>query len=188
MAIFQGSYNKEKIVSIKNYKELITIFIISFLIVFFINNVITLNAVVPTASMDPTITVNEKVFATRLFSNLKRGDIVVFEYPDNPNKLYVKRLLGLPGDMLFIKNGTIYINGNPLTENYAHTQYTKDFGPYEVPDNKYFMLGDNRDNSNDSRYWDNKFVSSAAIKGKVLFKYDIFPFVFNWFDEVQYNQ
>ncbi len=148
--------------------------VICFIIAFFINRFIIINANVPTGSMESTIMTGDRVIATRYsywFSSPKRGDIVVFEYPDDPSQYYVKRVAGLPGDTVEILDGIVYINGEVLDEPYLKETPYGDYGPYSVPEDSYFMLGDNRNYSEDSRYWDNTYVSEDAILAKVMFRY-----------------
>ena len=143
-------------------------------IALFINFVIIVNATVPTGSMENTIMAGDRVIASRLsytFSDPERGDVVIFKYPDDEDVLYVKRIIGLPGDVVEVKNGEVYVNGETLEEDYIKEITEGFYGPYEVPDGCYFMMGDNRNNSLDSRFWDNKFVEEATILGKVLLKY-----------------
>lgn len=141
-----------------------------------INKVVIVNATVPTGSMENTIMPNDRVVALRLsyyWGSPDRGDIVVFRYPDNEEVLYIKRVIGLPGETITIRNGKIYINDSPepLEEDYLKEDFDGSYGPYIVPEGSYFMMGDNRNNSLDSRYWENKFVEEDKILGKVLFKY-----------------
>lgn len=141
-----------------------------------IDGFVIVNATVPTGSMENTIMPDDRIVALRLsylFNDPKRGDIVVFRYPDNEKVLYVKRIIGLPGETIEIIDGKVYINGaeNPLEEAYLKEESPGSFGPYTVPEDSYFMMGDNRNNSLDSRYWQNKFVKSDKILGKVFFKY-----------------
>ncbi len=151
--------------------------IIAFILSFFITNFIIVNAKVPTSSMENTISVNDRLIANRLsyvFSDPQRYDIVVFKYPDDESKLYLKRIIGLPGETVRIENGQVYINDStePLRDDFLPEEmYTEGTLIYEVPENCYFMLGDNRNYSEDSRYWENTFVSRDKILGKVLFKY-----------------
>lgn len=146
------------------------------IIAFAINNFIIVNATVPTGSMENTIMPNDRIVALRLtydFSDPQRGDIVVFKYPDDESTLYVKRVIGLPGETVEVKDGKVYINGSdkPLDDSYIKEKAVGDFGPYQVPDGCYFMMGDNRNDSLDSRFWVNKFVKKEKILGKVYFKY-----------------
>ena len=150
--------------------------VLAVLIAIFINFVLIVNATVPTGSMENTIMTKDRVVALRmsyLFSDPERGDVVIFKYPDDETMLYVKRVIGLPGDTVEIKDGGVYINGSeePLEEDYIRETTEGDYGPYEVPEGCYFMMGDNRNNSLDSRFWNNKFVEEDKILGKVVFKY-----------------
>ena len=112
----------------------------------------------------------------------RRGDIVVFKYPDEPERDFIKRVIGLPGDTLELRNKKVYVNGQPLDEPYVHflepasgasevTSFDvrERYGPVRVPDEQYFVMGDNRDNSQDSRYWG--FLPRANIKGRALMIY-----------------
>lgn len=141
-----------------------------------INSFVIVNATVPTGSMENTIMPGDRIIALRLtyyVSSPERGDIVVFRYPDDESVLYVKRVIGLPGETVEVKDGEVYINNSdtPLDDSFVKEQPIGDFGPYEVPEGCYFMMGDNRNNSQDSRYWVNKYVEEDKILGKVYFKY-----------------
>jgi signal peptidase I len=118
---------------------------------------------------------------------VRRGDILVFKYPEDPSRDFIKRVIGLPGDTIEMRNKKVYVNGTPLSEPYAHFIYPPDepgsgapdvdspgdllrsFPPMMVPPDNYFMMGDNRDNSQDSRYWG--FMPRDYVKGKALFVY-----------------
>lgn len=146
------------------------------IIALLINNFIIVNATVPTGSMENLIMPDNRIVAFRLsylFDAPKRGDIVVFKFPDDETLLYVKRVIGIPGDTIEIKEGAVYRNGELLTEDYIkEPMFTgSSWGPYIVPENGYFMMGDNRNYSEDARYWDNTFVYKEKILGKVIFKY-----------------
>ena len=142
-----------------------------------ITQFVIVNAKVPTGSMMDNIMPNDRIVAFRLSyirSKPKRYDIVVFRFPDDRTQLYVKRVIGLPGETVTIKAGKVYINNNPepLDDTFVRTKpYEEDFGPITVSEDSYFMLGDNRNSSADSRVWNNKFVVSSDILGKVLFRY-----------------
>jgi len=114
---------------------------------------------------------------------IHRGDILVFKYPEEPDRDFIKRVIGLPGETIELKNKKIYVNNQPLDEPYVHfltppssdyqevTSYDlrERFGPVTVPADKYFMMGDNRDNSQDSRYWG--FLPRDYVKGRALVIY-----------------
>lgn len=161
----------------KVMKEIISwimVFVIAFGIATFINKVIIFRVEVPTGSMENTIMVGDRVITLRLsylFKNPKRGDIIVFPYPDDEKVDYIKRIIGRPGETIEGKDGYVYINGNKLIEDYVTSLLDNDFGPYIVPENSYFMMGDNRAVSEDSRYWENKFVKRNKIIGRALLKY-----------------
>ena len=103
---------------------------------------------------------------------MKRGDIIVF-YSQEFSETFVKRLIGLPGDKIEIKNGIVFVNGEQLEEDYVKNK-DKYNGTFKVPEGKYFFLGDNRPNSKDSRLWKNPYVDSSDIKGKLQFRF--YPF------------
>ena len=116
---------------------------------------------VPTSSMYPTIHDQEKFMTKRVYNpeKLERGDIIVFESKEM-NDTLVKRLIGLPNDHIVIKDGIVSINGEVLDED----------GTFDVPEGKYFFLGDNRADSADARYWKNHYIDGSDIKSKVLFR------------------
>lgn len=148
----------------------------SILLAVFINKFIIMNAHVPSGSMENTIMTGDNLFVYRmpyLFSEPKRFDIIVFDYPDNEKLLYIKRIIGLPGEKVEIKDGKVYINDakEPLKEDFVNGEPLGDYGPYYVPQDSYFMMGDNRNNSQDSRFWRNTFLSRKKIIGKAVFKY-----------------
>ncbi len=148
----------------------------AFLFAFLVNHFLLINANVPTGSMENTIMPKDRLFGSRihyLFTDPKRGDVVIFTYPDDGETSFIKRIIGLPGETIEIRDGKVYINNSetPLNEPYIKEEYTGSWGPYEIPEDSYFMLGDNRKSSKDSRYWVNKFVSRDKILGKALFTY-----------------
>ena len=147
----------------------------------FIKNYVIINANIPSGSMENTIMTDDRLFGYRLAYNRsspERGDIVIFKFPDNEEDNYVKRVIGLPGELVVIHDAKIYINGSetPLEENYLKEEWTVGTGPYtfEVPENSFLVLGDNRNNSWDARYWDNTYVAKEKILGKAVFRY--YPF------------
>lgn len=126
---------------------------------------------VPTESMVPTIQIGDRLMVEKVSKEIERGDIVVFKpTPRSGSKLdLVKRVIGLPGDQLEIKDGKVYVNGSPLDEPYLKEEMRSNFGPFQVPQDSYFMMGDNRNNSYDSRSWG--VVPKENLVGKALFCY-----------------
>jgi signal peptidase I len=104
-----------------------------------------------------------------LFRAPQRGDVVVFRFPGNPNRDFIKRIIGEPGDTVEIKNGTVYIDGGALDEPYITSKPTYTYGPAEVPPKQYFVLGDNRNNSYDSHVWG--FLPEENIIGQAWLSY-----------------
>ncbi len=140
------------------------------------NSFIIVNAEVPTGSMEPTIMTDDRIMGFRLaylFDKPKRFDIVIFKQPDNEKENFVKRIIGMPGETVEIKDGKVYINESetPLEDSFVNGVAFGDYGPYEVPDGHYFMLGDNRNGSIDSRVWENKYLSEDKILGEAKFRY-----------------
>lgn len=158
----------------KEAKEWISALLMAVVFGVILTQFIIVSAVVPTGSMEDTIQPGDRIIGWRLnylFSDPQRGDIVIFKYPDDEKKLYVKRVLGLPGDTLEVKSGVVYINNQPLDEPYIKEPPFEDGGPWTVPEDSYFMMGDNRNHSHDSRFWQNTFVAEDKILGKVIFRY-----------------
>jgi len=165
------------------WKELLSwleVFVIAAAIAFVVNNFLIANSVIPTASMENTIMTGSRVFGSRLAYKNKdpeRGDIVIFRWPENEDIFFVKRVIGLPGDTVDIIQGQVYINGEALEEDYLAEPMNPDEPPlhYEVPEDAYFMMGDNRNNSADARYWNHTYVYKDKIIAKVGIKYWPFP-------------
>lgn len=156
-------------------------FVAAVAIALFLKTFVIINATVPTGSMENTIMPGDCIMGFRLaytFSEPQRGDIIIFKYPDDETQKYVKRIIGLPGDTVTIEDGEIYINGSatPYQESYLKEAWIIATGPYEfeVPEDSYLVLGDNRNDSKDARYWSNSYVSKDEIIGKAEFVY--FPF------------
>ncbi|HOK32042.1 MAG TPA: signal peptidase I [Limnochordia bacterium] len=131
------------------------------------------------SSMEPSFHDGQRLMVEKVsyrFSEPKRGDVVVFRYPGDPRRKFIKRVIGLPGDEIVIKNGFLHINGQRIEEDYINgptygTYSAPTFGPVLVPEGHYFVLGDNRRNSDDSRYPDVGFVPRKNIVGRALFVY-----------------
>lgn len=156
--------------------EYVKIIVAAVVIVLFVNGFILINALVPSESMEKTIMTGDRIFGFRLaykFEDPQRYDIVIFKYPDNPQELYIKRIIGLPGETVNIVDGKVYIDGDeePLDDSFCPETPIGNFGPYEVPAGCYFMLGDNRNYSKDSRFWDNTYVQEEQIVGKAIIRY-----------------
>lgn len=167
----------------------VKMFILVLVMVFLINEVILINARIPSESMEKTIMTGDKIFGFRLayglnfdkfglkisikWKNPERYDIVIFKYPDDESQLFIKRLIALPGETVEIIDGKVYINNGeiPIEESFISEEMKGSFGPYTVPEGCYFMLGDNRNHSKDSRYWENPFVSFDEIVGKAVLRY-----------------
>ena len=168
--------------------EYVKMIVFVVVIVFIINNVLLINARIPSESMEKTIMTGDRVFGNRLAYMTKdpeRFDIVIFKFPDDESQLFVKRVIGLPGDKVVIKEGKIYINDSeePLEEDYLPEEWTvgndasnlpDGKNEYNVPEGSYFLMGDNRNISNDARYWNNTYVKKDKIIAKAMCVY--FPF------------
>jgi signal peptidase I len=137
--------------------------------------------VVEGTSMVPQLHDGERLLVNKLvyykiqsvsWGHLQRGDVVVFWYPNDPDKSYVKRIIGLPGETVEVRSGRVFINGEELNEPYLdteHNQSLRDNVVKRVEEHHYFVMGDNRDNSSDSRYWG--LVPEKYIYGKAFFRY-----------------
>jgi signal peptidase I len=130
----------------------------------------TLRVDISGEAMAPTLKNGESALATRTVDPLARGDIVGFRYPKDESKSFVKRIIGMPGDRIESDSGRILLNAQPLDEPYViEVNWSADsWGPVTVPDGEYFMMGDNRRNSSDSRMWGT--VRRDAIWAKVLLR------------------
>src|SRR3990170_4567365 len=155
---------------------------------------------IPTGSMEPNLLVGDHLLVNKFVFGptagdlerallpvdaVQRGDVVVFKYPEEPDRDFIKRVIGLPGDTVELRNKRVYINAEPLDEPYAHflqppgehlEERVQDvfdvrvrYGPVKVPDDSLFVMGDNRDNSQDSRYWG--FLPRDFVKGRALMIY-----------------
>jgi signal peptidase I len=157
--------------------EWLKIIVTAAVIAFVLNTFVIANSKVPSGSMENTIMTGDHVIGSRLnyhFEDPERGDIVIFRFPDNEKIYYVKRIIGMPGDTVDIIDGKVYLNGSeePLDEPYIREPMTPEAPMhFEVPEDSYFMMGDNRNYSMDARRWNNTYVKREKIIAKVLFRY-----------------
>lgn len=182
---------------IKEILSWVKVIVIAFVTALLLNKFVVVNANVPTGSMESTIQPDDRLIGFRLsylFSEPQRGDIVIFEYPVNPDEIYIKRIIALPGETMEIKDAKVYINGSetPIPEPYLKEEWIveNDGLVLTIPEDHYFVMGDNRNNSLDGRYWATEavmnemastledaiekkycFVSRDAILGKAIFRY-----------------
>lgn len=194
-----GAITEQKVEPKTNWiKELISWFLMVVVIlgiVWVLTNFIIVNARIPSGSMENTIMTGDRLIGTRFsywFKGPERGDIALFYWPVDPKTIYIKRVIGLPGETVTIKEGKIYINDSrePLKEDYLKEEWVEenDGMTFKVPEGCYFMLGDNRNNSQDSRYWAEvamdygvakneeeaekyTYVKKSAFIGKAAFRY-----------------
>jgi signal peptidase I len=183
--------------TLREYFESIVIAVI---LALFIRTFVVQAFKIPTGSMENNLLIGDHLLVNKLVfgptrtafertlmpvGTIKRGDVIVFKYPEEPDRDFIKRVIGLPGETLEVREKKVYINGKPLDEPYVHflqppstsselsevTSFDvrERYGPVAIPADQYFMMGDNRDNSQDSRYWG--FLSRDLIKGKALVIY-----------------
>jgi len=169
--------------------DYVKMFVIVIVVVLVVNNVILINAKIPSESMEQTIMTGDRIFGFRMAYGInfdffgkhiskkmkdpERYDIIIFKYPDDETEWFIKRVIALPGETVLVKDGKVYINGSKkaLSEPYIKEEPVEDFGPYKVPKNGYFVMGDNRNNSNDAREWETHYVSRDEVLGKAWFRY-----------------
>ncbi|MBQ9119790.1 MAG: signal peptidase I [Lachnospiraceae bacterium] len=163
---------------IKNIKKEILSYIIILVVALaaslFVARCVIIKVKVPTGSMLETIQREDQLIGLRLaylFSEPERGDIIIFPWPDNEEEIYIKRVIGLPGETIEIVDGQLYIDDVLYEEDYIREPMRGSFGPYEVPEDSYFVMGDNRNGSEDSRAWKNTFVSEEKILAKAWLRY-----------------
>src|SRR5947209_7686943 len=183
--------------TVREYFESIVIAVI---LAFFIRTFVVQAFKIPTGSMENNLLIGDHLLvnklllgptATRLerallpMGTIARRDVIVFKYPEDPDRDFIKRVIALPGETVELREKRVYINGKPLDEPYVHfleppggagefhevTSFDvrERYGPVTVPANQYFVMGDNRDNSQDSRYWG--FLPREYVKGKALVIY-----------------
>lgn len=166
----QKKLTKQKVISeIANWAIIIGVALI---LATLINKFVIIKAEVISGSMEDTMQIDDVYLGNRLsyvFGDPERGEIVFFKFPDNEEETFVKRIIGLPGEKIEIKDGKVYINDSaePLYEPYLkETPRKEDFGPVVVPEDSYFMMGDNRNHSSDSRAWNTFYVTRDELLAK----------------------
>jgi len=187
----EENLNPKRKSTIREYIEAI---LIALLLALFIRTFVVQAFKIPSGSMLNTLLIGDHILVNKFIYGVKnpfngntwipltkpeRRDIVVFKYPVNPKQDYIKRVIGVEGDTIEIKDKKVYVNGEPQDENYsifldnkilpANVQGRDNMGPIKVPEDSLFVMGDNRDNSYDSRFW--KFVDLKAVKGKAFILY-----------------
>ncbi len=172
--------------------------IIAVILALFIRTWVVQAFKIPTGSMEENLLVGDHLLVNKFafsptmsemernflpIKPVRRGDVVVFKYPENPGRDFIKRVIGLPGETLEVRRTRVFINGEPIGESYIeelrlpsgapHGEFPlrlrDDYGPVTIPPGEYFVMGDNRDNSQDSRYWG--FMPHSHLKGKALMVY-----------------
>lgn len=182
--------------ALREFLSWVKVVVIAVAIAFFLTNVVIINATVPSSSMEDTIQIGDRLFGFRLqyklFGDPQRGDIIIFKYPVDESENFIKRVIGLPGETVLIRDAKIYIDGSdtPIDEPYLPEEWVdgNDGFIFEVPEDCYFVLGDNRNVSHDARYWSwdayvdgladseeeavsYSFVHRDKILGKAFFRY-----------------
>lgn len=175
-------------------REYIEAILIALLLALFIRTFVVQAFKIPSGSMKNTLLIGDHILVNKFIYGVKnplngntwipikepqRRDVIVFKYPINPEQDYIKRVIGVEGDTIEIKDKKVYVNGEPQEEDYTifldkrvlpgSLQPRDNMGPITVPENSLFVMGDNRDNSYDSRFW--KFVDLKAVKGKAFVLY-----------------
>lgn len=169
-------------------REYFETIVVCVLVLLFVRGFVFMQSKIPSESMLDTLQIGDYVLVNRFLyaapqdepirwlgqRAIARGDVVVFRFPEDPDLDYIKRVIGLPGDRVSVTDNVVTVNGTPLEEPYVHLALGRelDFAEQVVPEGKYFCLGDNRNNSQDSRYWG--FVPRSLMKGRaamILYSY-----------------
>ncbi len=153
-------------------RDLLVSVVIAIVVILFIYQPVKVEG----TSMMPALIDQERIFINKFVyrfgaNGIERGDMVVFWFPQDQTKSYIKRVIGMPGDTVAVENGTVIINGRPLQETYVPSEYRDrvSMPPTQVREDEYFVLGDHRSSSNDSRVWG--MVARRFIYGKAVFVY-----------------
>lgn len=155
-------------------REYVEAIVVAVLLAGFIIAFIAQSFLVQGASMEPSLTHGERLLVDKVtyrFREPERGEIVVFRYPADRSRKFIKRVIGRPGDVIYIRGGRVFLNGTPLREDYILGPTYGDFPPMRVPPDHYFVLGDNRNNSDDSRFSDVGPVPRQLLVGRAIFVY-----------------
>ena len=152
-------------------KEIVETIVLA-LVLFLVINLLTARVRVDGPSMEPSYQHNNRVVVSKVsywFGDIERGDVIVFPAPPNPDEDYIKRVIGLPGDMIKVTNGTVFVNEIPIEEPYISSPPISNLRETRVPDDMVFVMGDNRNVSSDSRSWGP--LEIEEIIGKAVFVY-----------------
>jgi signal peptidase I len=177
MEVLAVSLEKKKSTAVKTVvswmRDLTLSVVIAFVVIIFIYQPVKVEG----TSMMPSLVDQERIFVNKFIyrmgiGEIRRGDLIVFWPPSDPTKSYIKRVIGLPGDTVALRRGQVFVNGIPLEEDYVPKEYRDDnfsMPPVKIGAGRYFVMGDHRDVSNDSRTWGP--VPRSCIYGKAVFVY-----------------
>lgn len=202
MILSQESFLKEEKTK-STFREYAETLIIAIILALVIRTFVVQAFKIPSGSMIPTLSIGDHILVNKFIYGVRlpftdvvlvpithphRGDVIVFRFPKDESKDFIKRVVGLPGDTIEVKNKEVLINGVRQTEPYTihedptvfsqMIQERDNFGPVSVPQNSYFVMGDNRDHSLDSRFWG--FVDDTKIKGRAFIIYWSWDSEANW--------
>ena len=157
--------------------EYVKLILIVVVVMTLLQKYVMINAEIPSESMEDNIMVGDRIFGNRLAykkTNPKRFDVVIFKYPDDEKQYFIKRVSGLPGETVDVVEGKVFIDGadTPLDDSFCkETPLGIKDGHFEIPADSFFMLGDNRNHSRDSRYWNHPYVAKDKILAKASIRY-----------------
>ncbi len=155
-------------------REYVEAIVIAIVLALFIMAFVARSFSVEGSSMVPTLHNGERLLVDEIsyrFIQPSRGEIIVFRYPANPSARFIKRVIGLPKDTVVVREGKVFLNGEPLEEDYLGEPIYGEFGPYVVPPGTVFVLGDNRNNSEDSRFPLVGYVPRSYVVGRAIFRF-----------------